>query len=123
VHAMQEYVFSNLLIQSNKDNKIAFQVNVTLLLKTFAAASTIDADAMQVRSMLCSSVEVHSKQLVQLCRHTAPASLPTHSWTDSPSQHCIAVLQHVLAASSGSSLYRPVSRFADGRVLQFRFMS
>lgn len=45
----QDYIFSELKIESNKDNKIAFQVSVPLLLKIFAAAATIEADTMQVR--------------------------------------------------------------------------
>ena len=59
---MQEYIFSQLKVESIKDNKIAFQVNIPLLLKIFAAAANIDAESMQVhsRTELCAMLPCHT---------------------------------------------------------------
>jgi flagellar biosynthesis protein FliQ len=45
---MPAFIFSNFLIQSNKDNHIAFELSIGLLVKVFGAAEAIEAEAMQV---------------------------------------------------------------------------
>lgn len=46
---MQDFVFENFYISSAYRNKIAFVLTPSLLVKVFAAASTIDAETMHVR--------------------------------------------------------------------------
>lgn len=45
----QDFVFENFYISSAYRNKIAFVLTPSLLVKVFAAASTIDAETMHVR--------------------------------------------------------------------------
>ena len=63
---MQDYIFSQLRLESNKDNKIAFQVNLPLLLKIFAAAATIDAESMQARHFRTSAFSMQHIPFVLL---------------------------------------------------------
>lgn len=46
----QDFVFENFYISSAYRNKIAFVLTPSLLVKVFAAASTIDAETMHVRT-------------------------------------------------------------------------